>query len=727
MLRKLVMTIAAFLLVSSTLLAKPLSLSEVLEGTCRIHAGNSIGSGVIYYEDNKSYYALTNYHVVSNNNNVQLRLFSEGYRTYPIPGTVTFRAYRPGVSLDVAIVQFSKAALGNYHPTVIPLAPKGYKVASNSIVCSAGCPRGRTAMAWYGRVRSSNNGVISFNPAPESGQSGSGLIVQVPDAEGDLHSMIAGIVAWNVNEQYGAGVSLDQIHNAMSGNYDQYQTLPTHYTPAAHEVPYTLKAKQNTKTKDTGLRYCKWCHLPLDEHLLATDGKYYCWPENGSMINLPRGIYAADQHIRTQLLACPNGPGMCPLNPWNRRPPPSPYPQQPQPQPQPQPQQPQNPGGGGIFEGKPPEAPAPPKEEPAPAPENEEVQKLKAELENVQKSSGLLAKAKADLESKVSGLNDKLKSLVDEKALLEGARDKLQTAKTDLETKAKSLVEENGLLKAAHEKLQAVHDGVTSKVEGLTSLIRSRDETITVQKTKIEEQGKIVAESTSRLDELRAKLKDSDWYNNLYLWLAGLLPIPGGIAGWFLRKLMDRGAKKAQPLVEGKLEDILSDVQGKVEGVEGIIQKHTGELGINLSGKLLDGIVSKVTPLFDDLKGRLEVKHVQPPTANSKDPLNHPDYREPPAPVVAQPIPQMIYPQPVMPVPVPQPQYMQGMYPVPHQPVQGLGPVPPAMPASRYSADEILAAIDNIARTHSGDLTLSVVPQLVKQELEKPRTVTGRR
>lgn len=122
----------------------------------------------------------------------------------------------------------------------------------------------------------------------------------------------------------------------------------------------------------------------------------------------------------------------------------------------------------------------------------------------------------------------------------------------------------------------------------------------------------------------------------------------------------------------------------------------------------------------------------QPPTS-MENPLDHPDFIEPPGVVISPQYErdqeQPLYPKAPSPF-VPQDrEYTQESDVKPvmgynTRPVTGYGPVPPNMPASKFDAREVLAAVDELSRRHSMDDRLSTVSQLVRQILNEPKRKT---
>jgi uncharacterized coiled-coil protein SlyX len=101
----------------------------------------------------------------------------------------------------------------------------------------------------------------------------------------------------------------------------------------------------------------------------------------------------------------------------------------------------------------------------------------------------------------------------------------------------------------------------------------------------------------------------------------------------------------------------------------------------------------------------------------------HPDYREPPSPIVLpkyQPTDEpQLYPRvPSRNVP---PQQKVNVETTTPPVTRGYGPVPPKMPAREFTVDQVFEAIDEVSKRHSMDDRLCTVSQLVRQILHEPK------
>jgi hypothetical protein len=191
-------------------------------------------------------------------------------------------------------------------------------------------------------------------------------------------------------------------------------------------------------------------------------------------------------------------------------------------------------------------------------------------------------------------------------------------------------------------------------------------------------------------DKLGLENKTLRNHRNIFTGLFGVLGL--GILSYAARRLWVRRGKKAVD----KVQDV---IQGGAERVIG--EEYAKDLREKME-KLETHIVQTIDErLPKSVPPPLPVKQDPDPAVAPPPPEMHPDYRQPPAPIV-------------MP---------RANVPVYYVPVDGLGPVPPEMPGQIVSTVDVLNAVDEVAKRHPKDDRLSVVPQLVRQILNEPRRI----
>lgn len=263
--KKLLACIYAFLIaisLSVSASAATLNLNQISEAGVRITSYNAIGSGTCIWSDENYYYILTNAHVTDNNIKVDVEFFHRGQKSTKVTGDVVWKKYTPNTNIDFSIVRVVAGDIpDNFRPRVIPLLPKQYNIKQYEYIAGAGCPNGNWLQAWEGFTTNVNPSFVMFNPSPVSGQSGTGVTVNVND-----ETYVAAILGWSIGQpghfengydkSSGAAVPVAVLFDAMHESA-KATTVPDNY--------YQTKAW-----------VCPTCRKCEHEHALGADGKLYC-------------------------------------------------------------------------------------------------------------------------------------------------------------------------------------------------------------------------------------------------------------------------------------------------------------------------------------------------------------------------------------------------------------------------------------------------------------------
>ncbi len=226
--KNLLFILLSFVLLSaSKLQAKPLTLKEATEASCRVTSIDEFsytrGSGTVVNEDDKKYYILTNAHVVDQSNGVWVEFFKDAKKSFFIPAKIELIRYQNNTSIDLAIISVKKTLLGKQSPRVIPLASKEFKINEGDYIFGAGYPSGNWAMCWEGRINDVMRNTVTFNALPSPGQSGTGVLANIPDEKGELHTKVVTLLTWRIDQGltgYGAGLSNFRIQSLLEGNVE---------------------------------------------------------------------------------------------------------------------------------------------------------------------------------------------------------------------------------------------------------------------------------------------------------------------------------------------------------------------------------------------------------------------------------------------------------------------------------------------------------------------------
>lgn len=308
----------ALILFPSTLFAEHLFLDQVSQSTCKITIQNrdvfgrtvyGYGTGTVISEDDDSYFILTNGHIITDHKQALVEFFYNGYKSASANSTVVWSRFQEGSTIDAALLSVKKSVFGKIHPKVIPLADKNIQLKDGDYIYSSGCPNGRWAQAWEGRVIKTSENITYINSPPVEGQSGSAILADIKDDKGNTNTRVVGLLSWRFGRQstYGGGVSLSRLYEIMTGvpKKDVITASYSYLVPAQH-------------TQDD---VCDICRKLFSEHLVFPDGNggFYRSKNGDIRISCPtEKLITSGIRTREIVGTCPTcPPGGCPLLPWN--------------------------------------------------------------------------------------------------------------------------------------------------------------------------------------------------------------------------------------------------------------------------------------------------------------------------------------------------------------------------------------------------------------------------
>lgn len=195
------------------------TLEDAHAASCRVSVSNARGTGSFIGVDKEKNLAiiLTNYHVVTNNSRCTLDFWTNSVRQ-SVSGTVIARAYDANMPVDCALIGVDVDDLAKIDPPFLALGGKDAAPDANSYILSSGCPKGRFAQAWKGKVLGYYNGsTVMFQPGPVPGQSGSAIISEI---DGEL--WVTGILTWLIgtegaDDSRGGAIPVANLYKAMQG------------------------------------------------------------------------------------------------------------------------------------------------------------------------------------------------------------------------------------------------------------------------------------------------------------------------------------------------------------------------------------------------------------------------------------------------------------------------------------------------------------------------------
>jgi len=204
-------------------------LDRIHDATVRVSVAGGVGTGMIYKEDDRYYYVVTNQHVVGNANSVGLEFTRNHYPSPRYQGTVTKRMKRSGV--DVAEVRIAKVSLPEgINLPVIPLADADDPPRELFLVTS-GCQAGERPSIQLTLTVKETNGLIYYIPTSRPGRSGSALV----DRDG---KKIYGLVAWMTggNNSQGLAMTADVIRPFLMGTSETL-VAQSDFPQDVYEIP----------------------------------------------------------------------------------------------------------------------------------------------------------------------------------------------------------------------------------------------------------------------------------------------------------------------------------------------------------------------------------------------------------------------------------------------------------------------------------------------------------
>lgn len=226
------------------------NLDMLHSASCRVSVSNARGTGTFIGEDkeNNRCLILTNYHVVTNSQTATLDFWTNSERQ-SISGKVIWRAYDAKAPADFAVIAVDPDELKRINPPYVALGGKGVAPDNNSYILSSGCPKGRFAQAWKGKVLGYYNGsTVMFQPGPVPGQSGSAVVSEI---DGEL--WVTGILTWLIgsegaDDSKGGAIPIANLYDALDGRSntnDNASPIPPDAVECAERAPYVLEFSQN--------------------------------------------------------------------------------------------------------------------------------------------------------------------------------------------------------------------------------------------------------------------------------------------------------------------------------------------------------------------------------------------------------------------------------------------------------------------------------------------------
>jgi hypothetical protein len=510
---------------------KPLTLDEVLEGSCRISSNQvvrgkeieSFGSGTCIAPTNDKYIFLTNGHVVKNSVSVYIELFKRGKKSYKIPATVMQVWLEDQTDKDFALLSIDKKHVAQYPPRIIPLAPLAYSI-STGYIFSAGCPEGGWLQAWEGTVEQKFKTYLVFSPPPVGGQSGSSLLVNISDKKGELHTRVGSVIAYRLVDAQNDRKDKNGFENAK-GVALPVSTL-YHFLNNEPFAPQPIRLPVNYIPVST--EKCKECKRPLIDHALGSDNRHYC------VTLKDNGVMSCDAFDNVQILRWPDRNRLVPL--------PLPMPTVP-------------PINGNPYKDLPDILPPDINIVPPVVKPDSDVETLLKKINDLEQTIEQLMQDKNKLS------NDLNKTLEDAKKALEEAKNKKTTTEEEVAILKQELVEKTKKLEMTDDKKGALILSLEQEIKEKTNQINTTSTNLTNIQNEKTELGITITQAVETTEKLK---EQRTWLG----WLGGLLSA-GLISSLIWIYWTRRGKKKTHQVVDS-LQDMIDERLKRVMDVESI-------------------------------------------------------------------------------------------------------------------------------------------------------------
>lgn len=154
------------------------TFDEALDSTCFIKTTHGSGTGVVYAEDAEYFYICSAGHVLRDGNGkqdktVEIGFYCDGRQSPLVNSEVLWTEYKANTSDDLGVVRLKKELVKDLPVRVTPFDSEKDSIGVDSVITSWGCANGSWATGLVGRITSSSNDYVYFNPNPAVGRSGS--------------------------------------------------------------------------------------------------------------------------------------------------------------------------------------------------------------------------------------------------------------------------------------------------------------------------------------------------------------------------------------------------------------------------------------------------------------------------------------------------------------------------------------------------------------------------
>lgn len=209
----------------------------------RVTAGNSMGSGTVFFRDaDQNCFVLTNYHVAGGKGSRCGIEFwtAEGKLLSAAPGVVVQAEIDDGWT-DISVVRVHADQMPSDRIDPVPIAAQGSHVEPAAMITSCGSPGGTWQTLFRGQTFKADERRMEFHPRPGGGRSGSSVVVD---------GQIVGLLTWSngrpswenhstdgmgYKSGYGIAQQVDTLWRVLKGQVSaDTEARPKDYTPLVH-------------------------------------------------------------------------------------------------------------------------------------------------------------------------------------------------------------------------------------------------------------------------------------------------------------------------------------------------------------------------------------------------------------------------------------------------------------------------------------------------------------
>lgn len=283
----------SLVLFCNTSTSEPLTLRERYNAACKVTKSGAAGSGLVIAKTGNTWWIKTNSHVTGRlrkGNQVGVEFFIDGVSSGLLKAKFYKGELRNRTSVDFAILTLDDSEFkDDRRPTVIPVAPREFLLQERYEITSTGCPSAWQNLEFIGYILKLNNSTFEFLPSARSGQSGSGIVADIPlvfnkdtkqweyapdDPNAELYTRDVGTLTWRRTDSSGKSIGAAPSHRTFLDWVDgrvSYEPIPENYEPVGVDylaIPNSYVPVQYEEVPTAEETECPDGGCPIDEPIL---------------------------------------------------------------------------------------------------------------------------------------------------------------------------------------------------------------------------------------------------------------------------------------------------------------------------------------------------------------------------------------------------------------------------------------------------------------------------